>query len=212
MKVLISAGPTREKIDIVRFISNRSTGKMGYALAAAAAEYGWEVVLVSGPVNLTPPDNVRLVKVESAAEMAEAIHAEAPDAGLVIMAAAVADFTPKQSCSHKIKKTSGILTLELEVTEDILLTLGKNKPEGQVLVGFAAESENLLANAQDKMQRKNLDWIAANDISKDDLGFASDNNAVILLSRGGRKIEIPKTSKINIARQILEIVKESFKG
>jgi phosphopantothenoylcysteine decarboxylase/phosphopantothenate--cysteine ligase len=212
MKVLISAGPTREKIDIVRFISNRSTGKMGYALAAAAAEYGWEVVLVSGPVNLTPPDNVRLVKVESAAEMAEAIHAEAHDAGLVIMAAAVADFTPKQSCNHKIKKTSGILTLELEVTEDILLNLGKNKPQGQILVGFAAESENLLANAQDKMQRKNLDWIAANDISKDDLGFASDNNAVILLSRGGRKIEIPKTSKINIARQILEIVKESFKG
>ena len=212
MKVLISAGPTREKIDIVRFISNRSTGKMGYALAAAAVEHGWEVVLVSGPVSLTSPDKVRLVKVESAAEMAEAVHAEAHDADLIIMTAAVADYTPKNVSEHKMKKTSGSLTIELEATEDILLTLGKSKPEGQVLVGFAAESENLLANAQDKMQRKNLDWIAANDISKDDRGFASDNNSVILLSRGGRKIEIPKTSKTNIAGQILEILKENFKG
>jgi len=212
MKVLISAGPTREKIDIVRFISNRSTGKMGYALAAAAAEYGWKVVLVSGPVNLTPPDNVRLIKVESAAEMADAIHMEAHDADLIIMAAAVADYTPKNVSEHKIKKTSGTLTIELEATEDILFTLGKNKPQRQVLVGFAAESENLLANAQDKMRRKNLDWIVANDISRDDRGFASDDNAVILLSKGGRKIEIPKTSKTNIAGQILEILKESFKG
>ena len=212
MKVLISAGPTREKIDIVRFISNRSTGKMGYALAAAAVEHGWEVVMVSGPVSLISPDKARLVKVESAAEMAEAIHAEAHDADLVIMAAAVADYTPKNVSERKIKKTSGSLTIELEATEDILLTLGKSKPEGQVLVGFAAESENLLANAQDKMQRKNLDWIAANDISKDDRGFASDNNSVILLSKDGRKIEIPKTSKTNIARQILEILKENFKG
>ena len=212
MKVLISAGPTREKIDIVRFISNRSTGKMGYALAAAAVEHGWEVVMVSGPVSLTSPDKVRLVKVESAAEMAEAVHAEAHDADLVIMAAAVADYTPKNVSERKIKKTSDSLTIELEATEDILLTLGKSKPEGQVLVGFAAESENLLANAQDKMQRKNLDWIAANDISKDDRGFASDNNSVILLSKDGRRIEIPKTSKTNIAGQILEILKESFKG
>lgn len=208
MKVVISAGPTREKIDIIRFISNRSTGKMGYALAAVAAEIGCEVVLVSGPVNLSVPDNVRLIKVESAAEMAKAVHSEAPDADLVIMAAAVADFTPIKSCNHKIKKTSGKLTIELDVTEDILLTLGKNKPEGQVLVGFAAESENLLANAQDKMQRKNLDWIAANDISRKDSGFASDSNAVTLLSRDGKKIEIPMDSKKNIAKQIIEIIKK----
>lgn len=207
MKVLISAGPTREKIDIIRFISNRSTGKMGYALAAVAAERDCEVVLVSGPVNLSVPDNVRLIKVESAAEMAKAVHLEAPDADLVIMAAAVADFTPKQSCNHKIKKTSGNLTIELEATEDILLTLGKNKPEGQILVGFAAESENLLANAQDKMQRKNLDWIAANDISRKDSGFASDSNTVTLLSKDGKQIEIPMDSKKNIAKQIIEIVK-----
>jgi phosphopantothenoylcysteine decarboxylase/phosphopantothenate--cysteine ligase len=206
MKILISAGPTREKIDIIRFLSNRSSGKMGYALAAVAAEHDWEVVLVSGPVNLTVPDNVRLIKVESAAEMAKAVCAEAPDADLVIMAAAVADFTPVQSYDHKIKKTSGNLTIELEPTEDILFTLGQNKPEGQVLVGFAAESENLIANAQDKMQRKNLDWIAANDISRKDSGFASDSNVVTLLSKDGKKIEIPMDSKKNIAKQIIEII------
>lgn len=207
MKVLISAGPTREKIDIIRFVSNRSTGKMGYALAAVAAERDCEVVLVSGPVNLSVPDNVRLINVESAAEMSKAVKAEALDADIVIMAAAVADFTPRQSCDYKIKKTSGNMTIELEATEDILLTLGKNKPEGQVLVGFAAESENLLVNAQEKMQRKNLDWIAANDISRKDSGFASDSNAVTLLSKDGKKIEIPMDSKKNIAKQIIEIVK-----
>ncbi|MBU8902566.1 MAG: bifunctional phosphopantothenoylcysteine decarboxylase/phosphopantothenate--cysteine ligase CoaBC [Victivallales bacterium] len=206
MKILISAGPTREKIDIIRFISNRSSGKMGYALAAIAAESDAEVVLVSGPVNLNVSDNVRLIKVESAAEMAKAVYLEAPDADLVIMAAAVADFTPKQVCDHKIKKTSGNLTIDLKPTEDILLNLGKNKPEGQVLVGFAAESENLLANAQDKMQRKNLDWIAANDISKKDRGFASDSNAVTLLSKDGKQIEIAMDSKKNIAKQIIKII------
>jgi len=122
------------------------------------------------------------------------------------MAAAVADFTPKQSCNHKIKKTSGSLTIELEATEDILLTLGKNKPEGQVLVGFAAESENLLNNAQDKMKRKNLDWIVANDISKKDRGFASDSNAVTMLSKDGKKIEITMDSKKNIAKQIIKVI------
>ena len=206
MKVLISAGPTREKLDIIRFFSNRSSGKMGYALAEAAAELGWKVVLVSGPVNLAPPDNVRLVKVESTAEMAKAIHAEAPDSDLIIMAAAVADFTPKRSCDHKIKKTSANLIVELEPTEDILLTLGRNKPEGQVLVGFAAESEDLLLNAQDKMRRKNLDWIAANDISKAESGFAVDANAVTLLSKDGKKIDIPTDIKKNIAKKIIEIL------
>jgi len=210
MKILISAGPTREKFDIIRFISNRSTGKMGYALAAVAAESDAEVVLVSGPVNLTVPDNVRLIKVESAAEMAKAVYAEAPDADLIIMAAAVADFTPRQVCDYKIKKTSGNLTIELEPTEDILLTLCKNKPEGQLLVGFAAESENLLANAQSKMQRKNLDWIAANDISKAHSGFASDSNAVTLLSKNGKQIEIPMDSKKNIAKQIIDILEQQL--
>ncbi|MFA6715165.1 MAG: bifunctional phosphopantothenoylcysteine decarboxylase/phosphopantothenate--cysteine ligase CoaBC [Victivallaceae bacterium] len=210
MKILISAGPTREKIDIVRFLSNRSSGKMGYALAAAAAERGWEVVLVSGPVNLSAPAGVRLVNVESAAEMASAVKAEAADADLVIMAAAVADFTPKQYCEQKLKKTSGSLTLELEATEDILLTLGQNKPAGQILVGFAAESENLLANARDKMRRKNLDWIAANDISKTDSGFAADANAVTLLSCDGGIIELTQDSKKNIAEKIIGILEQTI--
>lgn len=212
MKVLISAGPTREKLDIIRFFSNRSSGKMGYALAAVAVERGWEVVLVSGPVNLAAPDNVRLIKVESAAEMGKAIYAEAYDADLIIMAAAVADFAPQQSREHKIKKTSGNLIIELEPTEDILFTLGQNKPEGQVLVGFAAESEDLLVNARSKMQRKNLDWIAANDISKADGGFAADVNAVTLLSRHGEKIEIPLDSKKNVAQKIIEVLERSGMG
>ncbi|MDD5596440.1 MAG: bifunctional phosphopantothenoylcysteine decarboxylase/phosphopantothenate--cysteine ligase CoaBC [Victivallaceae bacterium] len=209
MKVLITAGPTREKIDIVRFLSNRSSGKMGYALAAAAAERGWQVVLVSGPVNLSAPAGVRLLNVESAAEMASAVKAEAADADLVIMAAAVADFTPKQCCEHKIKKTSGGLTLELEATEDILLSLGRNKPAGQILVGFAAESENLLVNARDKMRRKNLDWIAANDISKTDSGFAADANTVTLLSCDGGIIELARDSKKNIAEKIIGILEQT---
>ncbi len=212
MKVLISAGPTREKLDIIRFFSNRSSGKMAYALAAAAVERGWEVVMVSGPVNLRAPDNVRLIKVESAAEMGKAIYAEAYDADLIIMAAAVADFTPRKVCEHKIKKTSGNLTVELEPTEDILFTLGQNKPDGQILVGFAAESEDLLVNARSKMQRKNLDWIAANDISKADCGFAADANAVTLLSRNGEKIEIPLDSKKNVAQKIIEVLERSGMG
>jgi phosphopantothenoylcysteine decarboxylase/phosphopantothenate--cysteine ligase len=208
MKVVITAGPTREKIDIIRFLSNRSSGKMGYALAAAAAERGWDVVLVSGPVNLSAPTGVRLVQVESAAEMAAAVKAEAADAKLLIMAAAVADFTPKQCCENKIKKNSGGMTLELEPTEDILLSLGRNKPAGQILVGFAAESENLLTNARDKMERKNLDWIAANDISGTDRGFAANDNAVILLSRDGGTIEFPKDSKKNIAGKIIGVLEQ----
>ncbi|MDD5698082.1 MAG: phosphopantothenoylcysteine decarboxylase [Victivallaceae bacterium] len=206
MKALISAGPTREKLDIVRFFSNRSSGKMGYALAAAAAESGWEVVLVSGPVSLSPPAGVRLIRVESAAEMAKAIQAEAPDADLIIMAAAVADFRPKQCCNHKIKKKPGNLLVELEPTEDILFTLGQNKPEGQLLVGFAAESEDLLVNARAKMRRKNLDWIAANDISRTDRGLASDFNAVTLLSRAGGQFEIPRGDKQQVAGKIIEIL------
>jgi phosphopantothenoylcysteine decarboxylase/phosphopantothenate--cysteine ligase len=206
MKAVISAGPTREKLDIIRFFSNRSSGKMGYALASAAVERGFEVVLVSGPVCLEKPEGVRLVNVESAAEMAEAMRVEAVDADLIIMAAAVADFTPAETFPHKLKKTSGEMVVKLKPTEDILRSLGEIKPAEQILVGFAAESENLLANATDKMRRKNLDWIAANDISSRESGFASDLNAVTMLSRDGRKIDIPKADKKTIAKKILQII------
>ncbi len=204
--VLITAGPTREKIDAVRFLSNRSSGKMGYALAQAATEAGFRVVLVSGPTALTPPEGVALIDVESAAEMARAVHRLAPSARLIIMAAAVADYRPLTAVDYKLKKLPGKLVLELERTEDILQSLGQRKRPGQVLVGFAAETDDLLANAQGKLERKNLDWIAANDVRSAVSGFGVDTNAITLLSRDGRQIEIPLADKLTVARRLLEIV------
>lgn len=206
MKIVISAGPTREKIDAVRFISNYSTGKMGYALAAAAVKAGHEVILVSGPVNLSAPDQVKIVNVSSAAEMAQAMYDAAIASDIIIMAAAVADYRPARPFTNKMKKSPGNLFLELERTEDILQTLGENKQPHQLLVGFAAETEDLLANAADKLKRKKLDWIVANDVSRSDSGFGSDNNAVTLLSRDGRRIDLPLAEKSEIARKILEYI------
>ena len=203
MKAVISAGPTVERIDPVRFISNRSSGRMGYELAAAARNAGFEVVLVSGPVTLTPPDGVKLIRVESASEMAAAVKAEAPGAALVIMAAAVADYRPAQSLDHKLKKSDGELVLKLERTEDILAALGAAKPAGQILVGFAAETDDLIANAKSKLERKNLDWIAANSVAE---GFATATDAVTLLGRGGKTVELPRAPKSEIAREILQNV------
>ncbi len=201
MKILVTAGPTREKIDPVRFISNRSSGKMGYALAQAARELGHEVVLVSGPVALTPPENVEVVKIESAAEMAAAVKAAAPGCGVVIMAAAVADYRPAHAAEHKLKKRPGELFLELERTEDILKSLGEMKRPGQLLVGFAAETEELLTNAAGKLERKNLDWIVANTVSD---GFGTDTDQVTLLGRNGRRIDVPRAAKSMVARRILD--------
>jgi len=206
MNIVISAGPTRERIDAVRFISNRSTGKMGYALAAAAAEMGHHVTLVSGPVHLPPPPNIKLVQVESAAEMAAAMREAAPLADAVIMTAAVADYRPINPLPNKMKKMPGNLTLELERTEDILQTLGSEKRPGLLLIGFAAETDDLKANAVGKLNRKNLDWIVANDVSRTDRGFGADTNAVTLFSRDGRQVELPLAGKDEIARQILELV------
>ena len=162
MRIVISAGPTREAIDPVRFITNRSTGKMGYAIAEAARDRGMQVTLVSGPVNLEPPANVDLVAIESAADMASAMKKAAVEADIIVMAAAVADYRPKQYSTSKIKKSDGDMCIELERTEDVLLSLGKIKKPGQILVGFAAETDDLLKNAQSKLERKNLDYIAAN--------------------------------------------------
>ena len=205
-KILITAGPTREKLDAVRFLSNRSTGKMGYALAEAARDAGYDVTLVSGPVDLAPVEGVTMVKIESAAEMAEAVKSRSPEMDVVIMAAAVADYRPVHIHQGKMKKLPGNLTLELERTEDILASLGQMKPEGQILVGFAAETDDLLLNAAGKLQRKNLDWIIANDVSKPDRGFGTATNAVTMLGKDGRNIDVPLASKAVIAATILETI------
>lgn len=209
MKVLITAGPTREKIDAVRFLTNRSTGKMGYALAEAARDAGHMVTLVSGPVALPVPPGIALVPVESAADMAEAVKERAPEMELIVMCAAVADYRPKRVVAGKMKKSEGDLVLELERTEDILQSLGAVKPEGQILVGFAAETDDLLANAQGKLERKNLDWICANDVGRSDIGFGSDENCVTLIGRDGRRYGIGPDTKRAVAEAILEIVTDS---
>ena len=203
MHILITAGPTREKIDPVRFISNRSTGKMGYAIASQAVALGHEVTLISGPVALMPPEGVNFVPVESAADMAQAVHRHAPSADVLIMSAAVADYRPAHPVDSKMKKRPGALFLELERTEDILASVGKNKRADQLLVGFAAETEDLEAHALDKLTRKNLDWIVANYVAD---GFGNDTNQVILFNRNGEKFPIMRSGKDLVAKQIFEII------
>lgn len=204
MRILITAGPTREKIDPVRFITNYSSGKMGYAIAQAAVDAGYEVVLVSGPVTLKCPDGVsEFYSVESAAEMAEKVFELFPSVDAAVMVAAVADYRPAEICTSKMKKADGDLFLRLERTTDILAGLGARKQPGQKLIGFAAETDDLLENAQGKLERKNLDWIAANKVSD---GFGSATNRVILLSCDGRRIDIETADKLTVARKIIETV------
>ena len=204
MRVLITAGPTREKIDPVRFITNYSSGKMGYAIAQAAVEAGNEVVLISGPVNLKCPEGVKeFYSVESAAQMADKVFEIFSSCDAAIMVAAVADYRPAEICSSKMKKSDGDLFLRLERTTDILAGLGKRKTEKQKLIGFAAETDDLLANAQGKLERKNLDWIAANKVSD---GFGSETNKVILLSRSGERIDLATSDKLTVAREIIKTV------
>ena len=204
MRIVISAGPTREAIDPVRFITNRSTGKMGYAIAEAARDRGLEVTLVSGPVNLKAPDGVDFVAIESADDMAAAMKKAAETADIIIMAAAVADYRPKQYSTSKVKKSDGDMVIELERTEDVLLSLGKIKKSNQILVGFAAETDDLLKNAQGKLERKNLDYIAANIVGVPGRGFASDNNAITLIARDGSQTEFALQSKKDLAGSLLD--------
>jgi phosphopantothenoylcysteine decarboxylase/phosphopantothenate--cysteine ligase len=197
-RFLITAGPTREFLDPIRFISNRSSGKMGYALARAARRYG-TVTLVSGPVALTRPAGVTFVSVTTAQEMAETVLAQKAD--IVIMTAAVCDFRPRRVAARKIKKAGFSGVLKLVPTVDILATLGKRKRR-QVLVGFAAETDALEANALDKLRRKNLDLIVANDAR----AMEADTNRVTLLYRDGRVERLPEMSKARVAREILRRV------
>jgi phosphopantothenoylcysteine decarboxylase / phosphopantothenate---cysteine ligase len=206
--VLVSAGPTQEAIDPVRFISNRSSGKMGYAIAEAARARGAEVVLVSGPTALVPPSGVQVVPVTTAREMADALQQHFEWATVVIMAAAVADFRPKNHAPQKIKKRQhAMLSLELEPAQDILGMLSAQRTS-QFLVGFAAETEHLLAHAKEKLVAKGLDLIVANDVTKEGAGFGSDHNAVTMLSRTGQQTETPLMTKRRLADEILTVVHE----
>jgi phosphopantothenoylcysteine decarboxylase/phosphopantothenate--cysteine ligase len=202
-KILITAGGTQEAIDPVRYIGNRSSGKMGYALASAAAARGAKVTLISGPTSLLAPCGVNVEYVESALHMREAVLAHFADSDIVIKAAAVADYRPQKKSEHKIKKTGETLQLVLEKNPDILLELGQLK-DHQLLVGFAAETQQLLLHAQEKLARKNLDMIVANDVSIPGTGFNADSNIAKLLYRDGRIDELPKMSKENLAEIILD--------
>lgn len=206
-KILVTAGPTVEDLDSVRFISNRSSGKMGYAIAQEAARRGGDVVLVSGPTHLSPPENVDYRPVRAASEMAEMVLKLFPDMDIVVKAAAVSDFTPQKPSGQKIKKTGSSLSLELEPTIDILKRLGEEK-SNQYLVGFAAESENLLAHARKKLREKNLDLLVANDISGEDSGFAVNYNQVVLLENGENDIVLPRLSKDEIASRLWDHIEQ----
>ena len=206
IQCLISAGPTREWIDPVRFISNPSTGKMGYALASEALNRGFSVDLVSGPVHLDAPQGVRVHKVETAIEMEKAMLGLFEKAQLVIMTAAVCDQRPKQCRTEKIKKAEFPSHLELVENTDIVGTLCQKRNAGQTVVGFAAETENALVHSREKLEGKGLDWIAMNDVSDNGIGFASDFNEVTLLSRSGESIPLGRKSKKEIAKGILDHV------
>ena len=213
LKILITAGPTMEPIDPVRYITNRSSGKMGYALAAAASLRGADVTLVSGPTYLKPPKNVRLTKVKTAAEMKEAVFAYRRDSDIIIKAAAVLDYKPRHTADHKIKKEDGDQSIELVRTSDILEELGRTKENNHcLLVGFAAETEDLISNASEKLARKNLDMIVANDVSRDDAGFETDTNLVRILYRNGEREDLPLMTKREVADHILGRIKRLWKN
>ena len=206
LKILVTAAGTREPIDPVRYIGNRSSGKMGYAIAETARELGAEVILISGPSALQAPEGVEFHKVESAREMRDLVHQHFANSHIVIKAAAVADYRVKNVSDHKIKKNDEELTLVLEKNPDILKELGQIKQPEQVLVGFAAETRNLIEYAQSKLEKKNLDMIVANDVSNPQAGFNVDTNLIKLLKRDGTIEELPLMSKKDLAYIILDRV------
>ncbi|MCX0378383.1 bifunctional phosphopantothenoylcysteine decarboxylase/phosphopantothenate--cysteine ligase CoaBC [Clostridium perfringens] len=205
-KVVVTAGPTMVPIDPVRILTNRSSGKMGYSIAEEARDRGAEVVLISGPTSLRKPNGIKVIDIKTNEDMFNAIKNEFKDADIVIKSAAVADYKAKNYSNEKIKKTGDDLNLIFERDRDILKTLGDMK-ENQILVGFAAESSNLKENAKGKLEKKNLDYIVANDISKPETGFASDENKVTIISKSGEEVSLEKMSKREVAKNIFDIIK-----
>jgi phosphopantothenoylcysteine decarboxylase/phosphopantothenate--cysteine ligase len=204
-RILITTGATREAIDPVRFISNRSSGRMGFALAEAARRRGADVTVIAGATNIAPPADVAVIEVTSTEEMLAAVRERIGDATTFIAAAAVADYRAKNPADSKIKKSEEKMVLELERTPDILGEVSLSRTDGQLIIGFAAETNDLLNNAREKLTRKSLDMIVANDVSRNDSGFDSENNAVtILLRDNGTPIEISLTSKFDVANRILD--------
>lgn len=201
--MLITAGPTQEPIDPVRYITNRSSGKMGYALAEAAAQRGARVILVSGPVTIAPPEGVEVVRIRTAAEMLKAVTDRLPEATVVIKSAAVADYTISNVPAQKVKKTAARMTLDLDPTTDILAEVGKKKGD-RLLIGFAAETQNMVAEARRKMESKNCDMVVGNFVNHEGTGFESDLNEVTLVMRTGDVVPLAKATKRALADQILD--------
>ena len=203
LKVLITAGPTQESIDPVRYITNHSSGKMGYAIAQAASERGAEVVLISGAVSIKPPVFAECINVKSAEDMFNAVSENLSDSDVIIMAAAVADYTPDSYSDNKIKKTDGDMSISLKRTKDILKYAGENKVHGQIICGFSMETENLIENSRKKLEKKNCDMIAANSIKQSGAGFGTDTNVITLITKDDIK-ELPLMSKYDAANNILD--------
>ncbi len=200
-KILITAGPTQEALDPVRYLTNHSTGKMGYAIAKVASNRGADVILISGPVNIPVPNHVKIINIVSAKDMFEAVKKEYMNCDIIIKSAAVADYRPKFYNEDKLKKKDGELNIELEKTDDILKYLGENKKEGQILVGFSMETTNLIENSKEKLFKKNLDMIVANNLKDKGAGFGTDTNLVTLITKKENK-KLPLMSKEKVGEEI----------
>jgi phosphopantothenoylcysteine decarboxylase/phosphopantothenate--cysteine ligase len=202
--LLITTGATREELDPVRFISNRSSGRMGFALAEAALARGAQVTTVAGITSVAPPSGIKVVRANSAAEMEEAVKREIQKASIFIGAAAVADYRPVQRAANKIKKTESTLSISLERTPDILGEVAASRTNGLLVIGFAAETNNVVSNAQAKLQAKKLDAVIANDVSRDDIGFDSNMNQVTIVTQNAAPMDLPSMSKLETAHCILD--------
>jgi phosphopantothenoylcysteine decarboxylase/phosphopantothenate--cysteine ligase len=209
VRFLVTAGPTREPIDPVRYISNRSSGKMGYAISQAALEAGHDVILISGPVNLAPPSNAKFVSVSTSDEMFDAMHRYADSCDVCVLCAAVADYKPAKASPTKIKKCDERFSLELVRTHDILESLGQQRDRPFLLVGFAAETNEVEKNAAKKLREKNCDIIVANDVSSAISGMETDLNEVMILFQNGEQKKISRASKKIIARELVKIFENS---